>query len=370
MNKKGFTLIELLAVIVILAIIALIATPIILNVIDTAKKGAKESSVLGYVDAIEKQVMMSQVDTSATDIPAGTYSVSQLTTLKVEVKGEKPVGTSVVIINSKGQVTEGWFTFKDSDYKVYYDGKKAAADKEDYLDEDRNKHNEIGTPSVIDEPTPDPTTPTAKTYTVGEAINYNPTTNQTCENPVSTTGTKTGCMKWYVIKDNGDSINVILDHNTTATVAYNTSGTYVEYNSASIKNQVNTDTTGWTSGLNPRLITANEIATITENTTFNGSSSTYFYFGSNNTTNYSSQTEEQKARQRSFAWLFDYTYNCTNYGCNTADSSTSGYWTSSSGTSSDAWSVLYYGYLFNIYVGGGGSYGVRPVITIPKSTFN
>ena len=40
MNKKGgFTLIELLAVIVILAIIALIATPIVLNIInDTMSK--------------------------------------------------------------------------------------------------------------------------------------------------------------------------------------------------------------------------------------------------------------------------------------------------------------------------------------------
>ena len=33
--KKGFTLIELLAVIVILAIIALIATPIVLEIIET-----------------------------------------------------------------------------------------------------------------------------------------------------------------------------------------------------------------------------------------------------------------------------------------------------------------------------------------------
>ena len=38
-NRKGFTLIELLAVIVILAVIALIATPIILNMIENAKKG-------------------------------------------------------------------------------------------------------------------------------------------------------------------------------------------------------------------------------------------------------------------------------------------------------------------------------------------
>ena len=41
--KKGFTLIELLAVIIILAIIALIATPLTLNVIDGAKANAAKS---------------------------------------------------------------------------------------------------------------------------------------------------------------------------------------------------------------------------------------------------------------------------------------------------------------------------------------
>ena len=48
-NTKGFTLIELLAVVVVLAIITLIATPIILGVIDKVKKGAAESSALGYI---------------------------------------------------------------------------------------------------------------------------------------------------------------------------------------------------------------------------------------------------------------------------------------------------------------------------------
>lgn len=42
--KRGFTLIELLAVIVILAIIALIATPIILGIINDARHSAKERS--------------------------------------------------------------------------------------------------------------------------------------------------------------------------------------------------------------------------------------------------------------------------------------------------------------------------------------
>ncbi|MBD9085493.1 prepilin-type N-terminal cleavage/methylation domain-containing protein, partial [bacterium] len=51
MRKKGFTLIELLAVIVILAIIALITTPTILGVIETAKKGVFRDSIYGLMDA-------------------------------------------------------------------------------------------------------------------------------------------------------------------------------------------------------------------------------------------------------------------------------------------------------------------------------
>ena len=46
LKKKGFTLIELLAVIVILALIALITVPIVLNMINNAKKKSFEDSVL------------------------------------------------------------------------------------------------------------------------------------------------------------------------------------------------------------------------------------------------------------------------------------------------------------------------------------
>lgn len=49
-NSKGFTLIELLAVIVILAIIALIATPIILNIIKKVRVGAAQSSAYSLRD--------------------------------------------------------------------------------------------------------------------------------------------------------------------------------------------------------------------------------------------------------------------------------------------------------------------------------
>ena len=50
-SKKGFTLIELLAVIVILAIIALIATPIIVGVINDAKKNAFTDTAYGVAEA-------------------------------------------------------------------------------------------------------------------------------------------------------------------------------------------------------------------------------------------------------------------------------------------------------------------------------
>ena len=53
MNSKGFTLIELLAVIVILAIIALIATPIVLGIIDDANRGASERSAEYIIKNVE-----------------------------------------------------------------------------------------------------------------------------------------------------------------------------------------------------------------------------------------------------------------------------------------------------------------------------
>ena len=52
-SKKGFTLIELLAVIVILAIIALIATPIVLGIIEDARNNAKERSKELVIQSVE-----------------------------------------------------------------------------------------------------------------------------------------------------------------------------------------------------------------------------------------------------------------------------------------------------------------------------
>ena len=57
-NKKGFTLIELLAVIVILAVIALIATPVVMNSIEEARKGSAKNAGFGVVKAIEHDISL------------------------------------------------------------------------------------------------------------------------------------------------------------------------------------------------------------------------------------------------------------------------------------------------------------------------
>lgn len=54
MNKKGFSLVELIAVIVILALISLIATPIVLNIIKDSQLSSFKSSVNGVKKAIEQ----------------------------------------------------------------------------------------------------------------------------------------------------------------------------------------------------------------------------------------------------------------------------------------------------------------------------
>ena len=55
-KKKGFTLIELLAVIVVLAILTLIAVPIVLNIIKDARNNSNKRSIESYARAIDYAV--------------------------------------------------------------------------------------------------------------------------------------------------------------------------------------------------------------------------------------------------------------------------------------------------------------------------
>ena len=201
-------------------------------------------------------------------------------------------------------------------------------------------------------------------YANGIAVFYNPETGKKCTTAVSTPGTNRGCMKWYAFNDDDKSstVNVILDHNTTAKVAWNLTGNNSEMKE--VKKALENDTSNWKRDLNPRLITANEVAKITKHPTFDARKTGHywFYLDSNNQTQMANASNKSK-----YTWLFDYTNGCTDYGCNKADSSTYGYWTStpSKDSSDSAWHVFRLGSLDRTIVSY-ADYGIRPVITISK----
>lgn len=109
-NEKGFTLIELLAVIVILAIIALITTPIVLDLISNARLDAAKDKTYGVIDAVRLAYTQNQV----TDNPeVGTNNIITVTfgsgtptvgSTNVSISGEAPTGGTVEIDTQSGTV--------------------------------------------------------------------------------------------------------------------------------------------------------------------------------------------------------------------------------------------------------------------------
>ena len=389
MKRKGFTLIELLAVIVVLAIIALIATPIVMNTIKRSKKGAAERSADSYVKQVE--VAVAEERLSKNEVLEGEYQItsdgnlcrdksascSDDNKIKIEMSGTKPTSGKIKITN--GSVDQSSSNMTIGDYDVTYNPAKKTYEA-----------TEKGST-------------TTKTYSNGEVVYFNVTTGEKCSDykeTQSNTGTKTGCMKFYAFNDDGGSnVNLLLDHNTTAEVLWNLTVSTAS-GPKEVLNQLKKDTALWQGTITPenysidqseqgsgvkyavdysdykaRLITAQEVAQITGNTTFDEkTSSSIFYFDTNTTTE-SKTCKYGNTSGCNYGWLYDRTdTDCTNYGClNNSDLSTYGYWTISpnASTSGYAWCVYYNGgTLTNGYVGGAHRHGVRPVITVAKSNIS
>ena len=380
MKRKGFTLIELLAVIIVLAIIAVIVTPIVTKTIKNAKKGSAEIATQNYIRAVE--LAISNSDLNRKSIPDGSYAIDgegNLTgaglpdgKLEIDASGDRPTGGTIVI--KDGQVTMD-STITVGDYDVVYNPTSKSYEA-----------TEKGNP---------------KMYTNGEEVYFNVDNGTKCTlgEAVSTTGTKSGCMKFYAFNDNGgDTVNLLLDHNTTATVLWNSSNINAN-GPKEVLDQLKTDTGSWKGTLTPenytmnqtgqtsnakytidystykaRLITANEIAKITGNTSWDEkTASNSYYVHDNSTTQYKGAVGTNK-----YAWLFDNTLTCTTYGCNVAGSNNYGYWTSASSASASsyAWSMYETGSVGSIFIGDAGYVtatnsnginGVRPVIEVLKS---
>jgi type IV pilus assembly protein PilA len=429
-SNKGFTLIELLAIIVILAIIAVITVPIILNIIENSRMGAATNSAYGYVDAVDKHFLSAMMDGSDANLN-GTFSVSngklsggEYLNEVIPLSGTLP--SSGTLTYSNNVLQSGCLVM--GEYAVTFNPDKSTSTEvgECSSTPDTPTSSEPDYSAIVSSLSGSVKTDGYKYLTTPEVVYYNPTIGEKCSDydaANSAVGNSTGCMKWYAYSVKDNVVNMILDHNintakdapwvssddysNSATlgpllgVSNMGSGSYGDYGNhdkgpLTALNKLKTLTNGWTtsiqgdystytaaisdatyginySGYKSRLITAQEVAYIVGNDSWDEKTSTsYFYFGSKNTTNYSSQTDEQKAVQRSYSWLFDNLYNCGTYGCENSSSVSTGnfgYWSLSpvSGISDCAWYVYSDGNLYGYRYVSTTRLGVRPVINVSTS---
>ena len=116
MKKKGFTLIELLAVIVILAIIALIITPLISDLIESSRYAAAVDSVLAYVAGANNQAASDVGIGGLEDFSLDLQEENELETgitdeelSKIKYKGKGPTYVYLLFSGESKYVSEGHF---------------------------------------------------------------------------------------------------------------------------------------------------------------------------------------------------------------------------------------------------------------------
>ena len=112
--KKGFTLIELLAVIIILAIVALIATPIVLGSIESSKKSAAMSASTSYLNAINNFYSEKYFERGFQGYECSVVSGNGCN--EINITGAKPT-SATISISSKG-VVNGEITYGDYTYYI------------------------------------------------------------------------------------------------------------------------------------------------------------------------------------------------------------------------------------------------------------
>ena len=200
LKKRGFTLIELIAVLVIMAILALIVTPLVMNIIRKAKLAADKRSIDAYGRSIELAIAGYLLDT-------GTFptSVDQLT---IEYSGNK-VECSTTQLNS--------------DSSVYLTGCTVGGRTVDYT---------YGTDKT-------PPAPTYTAYTVGDHVSYNGVTYYVIEDSDTTNDTVKLLKENPLTKTEMDALNLsgitISESNGYGKVQY---GSSVDYTTSTVKQVV------------------------------------------------------------------------------------------------------------------------------------
>ena len=111
MNRRGFSLVELLGVIVILGVLALIATPIVTSVIEDSRKSGFRSSLNGMKKAIETDYSENKFDTSRRYKYQDKKLIETKSGKEIEISGHI-MGYGEGTVSSSGTVTFGAYTDK------------------------------------------------------------------------------------------------------------------------------------------------------------------------------------------------------------------------------------------------------------------
>lgn len=112
--KKGFTLVELLAVIVVLGVIALIAVPTILDVVEDSRKGAFKDSASGLLESAE--LYYTQYAGQKIEIDLSDDEIIK----ELNFKGTPPDG-GLIYINKDGEMSIKMYNSKYCAYKKIED---------------------------------------------------------------------------------------------------------------------------------------------------------------------------------------------------------------------------------------------------------
>ena len=175
-----------------------------------------------------------------------------------------------------------------------------------------------------------------------------------------------GCLKFYIYDDSGDNYKMILDHNTGNGILWSDIETYTPYESSNVYTHI--QSLLWDNSINTTIISMDEINTLTGKTDFiqNIEFPDSYYLDDVN----AYYVEHSKGSSK-FAWLTDYLDRCEeNAGCDTEITNTGAesYWSSSINYYYHVWHIGHFGAVYSDsvvcpYI------GVRPVITVSKSTF-
>ena len=424
MKKKGFTLIELLAVIVILAIIALIVTPVVSKIIDSAKKSANARSVEGHIKNIEYAVIQAAFSNNMEDLKKydGVTSDTLFRATATIQEGDDIYCESITL--SDGLVTiasgcrkSGW----DKEYTyergvgAYVTGEaKPIVNPEPSTPEPSTPEPSNPEPSNSEPTEPEPVV--IPEVSLSDVVYYDPVSTNKCDsttfdlNAVKENGST--CYRWRVIDvdTSADSVNIQLDHNLVnksswgeildgpTTAMSNLATQTASWSRVSLLNYTYvtpssrygtltcTDGTCIASGkgntvatnARARMITADEIAAITRTITsgstyadsWSVSSPSWFFFSRENRV---PGTQSSGTGNITLSWLLENTRVDSSYPSgstvNEYAAANYGYWTMTPYSSYYVIGVDYGGYLYNGDNDGGarGNLGVRPVINISKA---